>query len=176
MNDLRSARRLGAGLLSVSMLLAACSSAAGPSSSPTPVDPTPDTPVTAPPSNGSGNGSDPGGIGDGPKSVDPKPGQLNLHPVPADELSARVDGDRIIVTATWTSGVEPCYVLDTIVVDKGEGSFAITLVEGNGPEEIACIMIAEQHVTEFEIPDVAPGTYEITDSTGGAAPIEVTVG
>ena len=39
-----------------------------------------------------------------------------------------------------------------------------------------CIAIAEQHRTEIAIPDVAAGTYQITDATGGAAPIEVTVG
>jgi hypothetical protein len=170
MNDLHVSRRLGVGLLSLSVLLAACTSAAAPSASTAPAAPTPDAPVSAPPS------EDPGGIGDAPKLVVPKPGQLNVHPMPADELSARVDGDRIIVTATWTSGVEPCYVLDSIIVESGEGSYGITLREGSGPEDMACIAIAEIHATEFEIPNVAPGTYEITDATGGAAPIEVTVG
>ena len=108
--------------------------------------------------------------------VVPKPGQLDVQDVPADALAARVDGSTIIVTATWTSGVEPCNVLDHIVVTVGDGSYAITLREGHGPEDVVCIAIAEQHRTEIAIPDVAPGTYQITDSTGGAAPIEVTVG
>lgn len=171
MNDLRVGRRLGAGILSIAFVVAACGSAAAPTASPTLP---PDAPVTSPP----GGGSDPGGgdPGAGGKLVVPKPGQLDIRAVPADTLVATVNGSTITVTATWTSGVEPCSVLDTIVVDRGEGSFAITLREGHGPEDIACIAIAEQHRTIFEIPDVAPGTYTIRDATGGAPGIEVTVG
>jgi ABC-type transport system substrate-binding protein len=158
-----------AGLLSMALLLAACSSAAAPSANPT--EPSPDAPVSAPPSDGIGQVPDPGG-----KFVVPKPGQLDVHPVPADSLAARVDGSTIIVTATWTSGVEPCNVLDSIEVAQGSGTYTITLREGHGPEEIACIAIAEQHKTKFEIPNVAAGTYTIADSGGLAAPIQVTVG
>jgi ABC-type transport system substrate-binding protein len=176
MNELRRSRRLGAGILFVTMLLAACSAAAAPSASTPPVDSSPDTPVTAPPSDGSGGGTNPGSIGGAGKLVVPKPGQLDVRDIRADELQARVDGSTIIVTASWTSGVEPCNVLDSIVVTSGANSYAITLREGHGREEVACIAIAEIHKTEFEIPNVKPGTYQITDATGGAAPIEVTVG
>jgi hypothetical protein len=99
-----------------------------------------------------------------------------VHPVPIDLIEATVDGSTIIVTATWTSGVEPCNILDTIVVDRGDGSFTITLREGHGPEEVACIAIAEQHRTRFEIPDVPAGSFRILDAGGLATPIEVTVG
>ena len=179
MNDLRRHTRLGAGLLSLSMLLVACSAAAGPSASVPPVSLSPDVPVTAPPSDPADPSQDPSqdpGIVDGAKVVVPKPGQLDVHDVSADSLTARVDGSTIVVTASWFSGVEPCNVLDTVIVAKGEGSYAITLREGHGPEDVACIAIAELHKTEIAIPDVAPGTYQITDGTGGAAPIEVTVG
>ncbi len=175
MNELRRSRRLGVGLLSVSLVLVACSAAAGPSASAPPPSAPPDAPITAPPSDGSVGQPDPGGIGGG-NLVVPKPGQLDVRDVPADALAARVDGSTIIVTATWTSGVEPCNVLDHVVVTKGDGSYAITLREGHGPEDVVCIAIAEQHRTEIAIPDVAPGTYQITDATGNAAPIEVTVG
>jgi ABC-type transport system substrate-binding protein len=174
MNQHRT-RRLGVGLLSLALLLVACSAAAAPSTSPRPSGP-PDAPVTAPPTNPADPSLDPGGIGDGAKVVVPKPGQLDVHDVSADSLAARVDGSTIIVTATWFSGVEPCSILDQIVVTKGDGSYAITLREGHGPQDVACIAIAELHKTEIAIPDVAPGTYQITDGTGGAAPIEVTVG
>lgn len=166
--------RLGAGLLSLSLLLVACSAAAAPPASPPPSSP-PDAPVTAPPSDPTDPSVGPG-VGDGAKVVVPKPGQLDVHDVSADSLTARVDGSTIVVTATWFSGVEPCSILDQIVVTKGQGSFAITLREGHGPEDVACIAIAELHKTDVAIPDVAPGTYQITDGTGGAAPIEVTVG
>ena len=77
---------------------------------------------------------------------------------------------------TWTSGVEPCTILDSIVATKGDGTYTVTLNEGSSPQEIACIAIAEQHVTEFEIPDVAAGTWTIADSGGVAPPVQVTVG
>lgn len=176
MNHPHLGRPLGVGLLSLSMLLSACSAAAAPSTSAPPVDPSPAAPVTAPPSD-PGGGSDPGDLGGGDgKLVVPKPGQLAVHDVPADELVARVEGTSIIVTASWTSGVEPCFVLDHVFVQPGQGSYAISLREGNGPEDVMCIAIAELHKTEITIPNVAPGTYEITDAAGGAAPIEVTVG
>jgi hypothetical protein len=177
MNDLRRSRRFRVGLLSLSLLLVACSAAAAPSASPPPLaSPSPDAPVTAPPSNPADPSLDPGGIGDGGKFVVPRPGQLDVHDVSADSLTARVDGSTIVVTATWFSGVEPCTILDQVIVTKGQGSYSITLREGRGPEDVACIAIAELHKTEIPIPDVAPGTYQITDATGGAAPIEVTVG
>lgn len=157
----------------MALLLAACASGgATPSASPS--QPASDTPVSAPPS--TGNGTDPGPV-IGAKPVVPKPGQaIDVHPVPAERLDARVDGSTITVTAVWTTGVEPCVILDSIVVDKGEGTYTITLREGNNPQEIACIAIAEQHVTEFEIPDVAPGDWTISDSGGVATPVTVTVG
>jgi hypothetical protein len=175
MNELRRPTRLGAGLLSLSLLLVACSAAAGRSASVPPISPSPGVPVTAPPSNPADPSQDPG-IVDGAKVVVPKPGQLDVHDVSADSLTARVDGSTIVVTASWFSGVEPCNILDTVIVAKGQGSYAITLREGHGPEDVACIAIAELHKTEVAIPDVARGTYQITDGTGGAAPIEVTVG
>ena len=117
MNDLRVGRRLGAGILSIAFVVAACGSAAAP--------------VTSPPDDGSGTPVDPGVAG--AKRVVPKPGQLDVRAVPADTLTATADGSTITVTATWTSGVEPCNVLDTVVVDRGEGTFSITL------REISCV-------------------------------------
>lgn len=164
--------RLAAGLAILVVVLAAC---AGGAAAPSPAPP--DAPVTAPP-------SDPGQPLDpsveppiGAKPIVPKPGQaINVRAVAAESLAARVDGTTIHVQAVWTSGVEPCTILDSIVVDKGEGTYTVTLREGNSPQEIACIAIAEQHVTEFEIPNVAAGTWQIVDSGGVAAPVEVTVG
>ena len=164
MHELRIARRFGIGILALALGLVACGTAAAP----------PDAMVTSPPIDGGGGFvAPPGGGG---KLVVPKPGQLDVRAIPAEGLSATVDGSTIVVTATWTSGVEPCSVLDSIVVDRGEGVFSITLREGHGPEEIACIAIAEQHRTVFGIPDVEPGTWTIRDAMGLAPDIQVVVG
>src|SRR5687767_1933639 len=104
MNELRRSRHLGVGLLSLSLLLVACSAAAGPSASVPPVSSSPDAPVTAPPGDPADSSADPGGIGDGAKVVVPRPGQLDVHDVSADSLTARVDGSTIVVTPTWFSG------------------------------------------------------------------------
>lgn len=177
MDAIRRPVRLAAALLTLAVVIAAC--AIGPASSTVPVAPSasapPDTPVTAPPADPSSDPSVEPPVGE--KPVVPKPGQaINVHPVAAESLSARVDGSTIVVKATWWSGVEPCTIFDSIVVDKGEGTYTVALREGSSPQEIACIAIAEQHVTEFEIPDVAAGTWKIVDSGGTAPPIEVTVG
>lgn len=176
MDDLRIGRRLGAALLPLLLVVAACGSAAAPSPSPDTATSPPDAPVTAPPD--AGIPSDPGmGGGDlgGIVDVIPKPGQLDVRTVTAETIAAEAADGSITVTATWWSGVEPCNVLDSVVVDQEDGGWAITLREGHGPEDVACIAIAEQHRTSFEIPDVAPGTYTIRDATGGAAAVEVTV-
>jgi hypothetical protein len=176
MNALRPAGRAIAGLATIALLLMACSSAAAPSAPPS-APPSSDAPVSAPPSDGTGGGAsaDPN-FGVGAKPIVPKPGQaIDIHPAAAEQLAARVEGNKIIVKALWTSGVEPCTILDSIVVNKGDRTYTITLQEGSSPQEIACIAIAEQHVTEFEIPDVAPGTWTIADSGGLAQPIQVTV-
>jgi hypothetical protein len=97
-------------------------------------------------------------------------------PVTAPPSDGTGVNNKIVVTVTWTSGVEPCTILDSIVATKGDGTYTVTLNEGSNPQEIACIAIAEQHVTEFEIPDVAAGTWRIIDSGGVAPPVDVTVG
>jgi hypothetical protein len=179
MNTHRPAGRAIAGLMSLPLLIAACSGAAGPTAAP--ISPPSGAPSTSPsepsPSDDSGGGAsaDPN-FGVGAKPIVPKPGQaVNVHPVAAEQLAARVEGNRIVVKALWTSGVEPCTILDSIIVKKGEGTYTITLQEGSSPQEIACIAIAEQHVTEFEIPDVVAGAWTIADSGGLAQPVQVTV-
>jgi len=109
--------------------------------------------------------------------VTPKPGQLDVRAIPAQTLSAAVDGRRVTVSIDYTSGVEPCYILDSIVVAVGAdaGTFAITLREGHGPGDVVCIEIAESKRAIVELGELAPGTYTISDAAGGAAPVTVTV-
>ena len=135
-------------------------------------DPGSDTPVStdAPPSNGGAGGGQPGG-----RLVVPKPGQIDPHPIRADSLSAAVDGRRVVVTVAYTSGVEPCNVLDSIVVTTGDHSFDIVLREGHGPGDAVCIEIAEFKRAQVDLGELAPGTYTITNGPDGAPAIQVVV-
>jgi len=162
--------------------LAACASAGASPVSTSPSEPVaslapsqdPNTPV----------GTDLPAPSDDPALIDPlgrvvipKPGQLDVRAIPAQTLSAAVAGRRVTLTIDYTSGVEPCYVLDSIVVAVGAdaGTFAITLREGHGPGDVVCIEIAESKRAIVELGELAPGTYTISDAAGGAAPITVTV-
>jgi hypothetical protein len=178
MDALHARGRFGAlaTTLTLALVLTACSAgaASAPPSDPRSAPPSTAPVVTDPPPSDGGDG---GNIApDGAKVVVPQPGQLDVHPVAAETLVATLDGRRLTVAVTWWSGVEPCTILDTVVVDAEDGGFAITLNEGRGPEDVACIAIAEQHRTFIDFPnDLAPGTYTIRDAQGGAPAIEVVV-
>jgi hypothetical protein len=184
-------------LVLVSLTLGGCASAAAPSTAPTASTP-PAAAVPAPSAPGTGGttpadpgpSADPNGAvatdapidsGDGSilqpdgRIVVPKPGQLDVRPIAAQTLSAKVDGRRVIVSVAYTSGVEPCNVLDSIIVETGPSTFEITLFEGHGPGDFACIEIAEFKQAIVDLGELAPGTYTISDGAGGAAPITVTV-
>ena len=167
------------------LAIAGCGSAAsapsaGPSAAPTSPapsqvpgeDPNASTAIDLPIDSG-----DPGVIDPAGAVVTPRPGQLDVHPIPAERLTASVDGRVVSVTVAYTSGVEPCYVLDSIVVAVAQDAktFAITLREGHGPEDVACIEIAQSKRTVVDLGEIAAGTYAISDTTGGATPISVTV-
>jgi hypothetical protein len=107
--------------------------------------------------------------------VVPKPGQLDVREIPADLLEAQVDGRSVTLRITFTSGVEPCYVLDSIVVTRGDHAFAVTLRQGHGPGDLICIDLAVTRYALVNLGDLEPGTYTITDAAGGAAPIGVVV-
>jgi hypothetical protein len=163
-------------------MVLACSSAAGPAASSQPVG-SAATPAASTDPNTSVGIDLPAGTQD-PTLIDPlgrivvpKPGQLDIRAIPAQTLSATADGRRVTLTVDYTSGVEPCYILDSIVVavDADAKAFAITLREGHGPEDVMCIEIAESKRTIVDLGDLPPGTYTISDTTGGATRITVTV-
>lgn len=180
--------RLRASLLplAAALLLSACvggapgapASAPGAPGSSAPAATDPNKPIgtdVPSPDPGTGNG-DPGVIDPGGRRlVVPKPGQFDIRPISAETLTAALEGRRVVVTVAFTTGVEPCSVLDSIVVERGDKSFAITLREGRGGEDVACIMIAEMKRAQVDLGELAPGTYKITDATGGAPAIEVVV-
>ena len=166
-----------AGLAAV-LTLGACAAAAAPSTSPAPSASPPASPSPVLPGGG-GSSGDPGtGIGApvDPAPVDPgmgqptlvvaKPGQLDPRPLPASKLEATVDGRRVLVKATWTSGVEPCNVLDSVVVDRSGTDISITIVEGPRDPNAMCIEIAMFKATIVDLGELEPGAYTIS-SPGG---------
>ena len=162
--------------LALLVALAGCAYAAA-TATPAPTDRPPTASVT--PSQvasepGTSPPDGPGPVG-GVAFVVPKPGQLDVHPIAADSFSARVDGRHVVLTIAYTSGVEPCSVLDTIIVERGDHSFAITLREGHGPGNQVCIMIARVMHTQVDLGDLDSGAYTMTDAMRGADPIEVVV-
>lgn len=163
------------GLLVVVFTLAACAAGAAPSPSPAP--PTdgppstiaPDDPVTG----------DPGGIfpnpPGGPVDLVPKPGQRDPRPVNIDAIEVRTNGARVAARVSWTSGVEPCYAFDSVLV-KAEGqTVTITVLEGSGPGDTVCIEIAQLKSTIVDLGEFPPGTYTIQASQGVAEPVTVTI-
>jgi hypothetical protein len=181
---LRSRSRVAGLLLAVLIvpMAGACSSAAPPAASSQPggsaasrapgTDPNTSVGIDLP-----AGTQDPALIDPLGRVVVPKPGQLDVRAIPAQTLAATADRRRVTLTIDYTSGVEPCYVLDSIVVavDADAKTFAITLREGHGPEDVMCIEIAESKRTVVDLGDLAPGTYTISDTSGGATPITITV-
>jgi len=183
------------GLLAV-LVIGACSGAAAPSSSAKPVDSPSAAAPSADPSDGTSAGSsgdvgqtDPSvpiggaidptpvdpGLGQA-KLVIPRAGQLNPRPVGAASLEPAVTGHHVLVKVTWWSGVEPCNVLDSVLVDRSGTDITIQLVEGTGDANAICIEIAEQKSTIVDLGELEPGTYTISaGGKGDAKPVTVTV-
>ena len=70
---------------------------------------------------------EPGGV----ELVKPEPGQQNVHPVALERLDATASGTTVSIDAYWTSGVDPCYVLDQVQVNiNDDQTVDVTVVEG----------------------------------------------
>ena len=184
--------------LAAILVVAACSSAAGPTASSGPSDQdaaggAPSTGSSGSSSSGSSGSASPadpntpvgGPVDLGPvdpgvgqaKLVIPRAGQLNLHSVGAARLEPAVDGRRVLVRVTWWSGVEPCNVLDSVKVERDGTAITIQLVEGTGDANAICIEIAEQKATIVDLGELEPGTYTIfAGGNGDATPVTVTIG
>lgn len=177
--------------LAAVLTIGACASGAAPAASSSPSSPPSASPSSSAPTDlpgGGGSSGDPGtGIG-GPvdpapvdpgtgqaKLVVPKPGQLNPRPLPAATLEVSVDGRRVLVKATWWSGIEPCNVLDSVKVERSGNDIGITLIEGTGDPNAICIEIAEQKATIVDLGELEPGTYTIGSPGGDATPVTITI-
>lgn len=155
--------------IALTLLLAACASAG---SSPTPSDAGPPSEAPA--------ASEPPGIGEpepgGVELVEPQAGQQNVHPVALERMDVTSSGTMVSVDAYWTSGVDPCYVLDRVEVKtNNDQTVDVTIQEGTSDPDAICVMmaVAKHTIFSFEVPST--GTWTIRDSQGGAQPVEVVV-
>ena len=171
------------GLLAA-VILAGCAAAAAPTPIPTP-EPTP-TAVPGPGGVGGGSGGNvggappPGGIVDPGNGMDPILGQatfvtptaglIDQHPVSVELVRASVGASGVTAEVRWWSGVAPCSALDSVQVDKDDDAKAIklTVIEGAGGGNVACIDIAQLKATTVDLGVLSAGTWTI--SAEGAAP------
>lgn len=113
---------------------------------------------------------------DQPDLVVAKPGTTkDPHPVSIETLEQQIDGRKVVIIATWTSGTEPCYVLDTVAVKQDGNAFTIALTEGSADPNAMCIEIAMQHATGVDLGELPPGEYTVQAQEGTAKPISFTV-
>ena len=98
----------------------------------------PDTPVSSGPITGNLPPDD-----GGPLIVEPRPGMAGVVARRFD--TATVGDDDTTVTIDFTSGIEPCAVLDRVDVRYDATTVTITLFEGHDPNagDVACIEIAQ---------------------------------
>jgi hypothetical protein len=173
--------------LLVAAVLAACSGASVPSPSSPSGTPAP-TPTAVPGDpGGSGGGSDgtgggiviplPGDPNGNPMFgkatyVTPSQGLLNLHAVNVQLVRAVVNDDgSTTVDLRWWSGVAPCSQLSSvqIVRDDAAKTIRLTVIEGSGGGQVACIDIAQLTATRVQLDALAPGSWTI--SAEGDAPV-----
>lgn len=85
--------------------------------------------------------AEPRGEGRARQRVRPRPGQVDVAPIAWQR--ARIGGDDRTVTLLFTSGVEPCSVLDHVETARTRDRLSITLFEGTAPGagDVACIEI-----------------------------------
>ncbi len=96
--------------------------------------------------------------------VEPTPGMADVHAIGWD--SADVSADGLRVTISFTSGVEPCSVLDHIDVSYGANAVTITLFEGHKPDagQVACPAIAMFKQTTVDLTEPVGGR-DVKDGT-----------
>jgi hypothetical protein len=158
-------------LIASALLLSACASG-GSSAAPGDEAPPSQAPATSEPPPVVGE-PEPGGV----ELVEPQPGQQDVHPVAIERMDATASGRVVSVDAYWTSGVDPCYVLDRVEVqlNEEEQTADVTILEGTSDPDAICVMmaVAKHTIISFEVPST--GTWTIRDAQGSAQPVEVVV-
>jgi hypothetical protein len=144
---------------------------------------------------GTGGGSDPNtGIGGGAiiplppdpnqnpllgdaHTVSPAPNLSNQHPISVQLLRGIVQSDgTALVEMRWWSGVAPCNQLDRVDVvrDDAARTVRLTVIEGSGAGDIACIDLAELRATTVNLGALAAGRWTISaEGDAPAIPLDV---
>jgi hypothetical protein len=107
--------------------------------------------------------------------VEPVPGVIDPHPVGVDAISATVEGGRLVARLEWISGVEPCYSLATVAVERDGSTFTLTPLEGPTALDVACIEIAVYKATLVDLGILPAGVYTLQAGEGPADPVTITV-
>jgi hypothetical protein len=186
---------LGAILAASTLILAAgcagASAPASPSGSASPSGAAPSTPPASPDPAGGGTSGDPGdpdtGVGGPvdptpvdpgagqPALVTPIPGRLDPHPVAPTALQASVDGRHVLVKVSWYGGIEPCSVLDSVVVDRSDHAIALTVIEGSSDRAAVCAEIAMLKATIVDLGELERGAWTISAPNSDATPVQLTI-
>lgn len=90
--------------------------------------------------------------GDGALHIEPVPGVVDSRPHAIDRISVAADGRT--VTIYWWGGVESCYGLDEVRVERdADGTHTFTVLEGTLPDlgDVACIEIALSKATTITL-------------------------
>jgi hypothetical protein len=134
----------------------------------------------ASPGDGTGQGGNvmpPGGVPDNPTIVTVHPGQADPRDVSVVQLTSLVAiSHHVIVRVRWWGGIEPCEILDSVVVTRDGTSFTIAARVGSAPGgQVGCIDIARDTATLVDLGVLPAGTYSVKASTGDALPISIVV-
>lgn len=97
----------------------------------------------------------------GPQVVTPRAGMDNVRATQWQAATPAADGRSVRIE--FTSGIEPCYVLDRVDVRYGT-DIVITLYQGNDPKakDVACAEIAVPKVVDVAL-DEPIGSRRIVD-------------
>ncbi len=101
----------------------------------------------------------------------PAQGLINQRPVSVQAVRAAVGDDgKATAELRWWSGVAPCNALDSvqIVQEDDARTIKLTVIEGSGPGDEACIEIAELKAAFVDLGVLAAGKWSI--SAEGDAP------
>ncbi len=107
--------------------------------------------------------------------VEPVPGVIDPHRVAVNTISATVEDGQLVVRLEWISGVEPCYSLATVIVERDGPIFTLTPLEGSAARDVACIDIAVYKATLVDLGSLPAGGYTVRAGEGDADPVSVVI-